>query len=112
MPDTPQPQATARIEPVVYLLTGLVVFFTFALFAAERYFKDDAVFFQSIVGILTTASGALFMKIKTDNTPQSPQVPQVPQIPQLPQTEDPAVVKDGFGATGKVDHPVTPTVAP
>lgn len=60
---------------MIILLTALVIFFTFAAFAAEWLFRSDAVFFQAIVGLLSTASGALFMKIRTDYSAPAPPLP-------------------------------------
>ena len=48
-----------KLEPIVLLLTLLVVFFTVALFVAEYRFRDDAVFFQALVGMATGVLGAL-----------------------------------------------------
>jgi len=53
-----------RIEPIIYLLAGLLVFFTLCLFAAEHWFATDGQIFQVISGLLTGISGAMLMRVK------------------------------------------------
>jgi hypothetical protein len=60
-----------RIDPVVRLLTFMVVLFLAATFCAEWWFKSDAQFFQVISGLVTGAFGALLLKI-TGRTPDAP----------------------------------------
>jgi len=57
------PNTHAKIEPVIWLLSLLVVIFLVATFAAEAFFKSDAVFFQAIVSGLSAFSGALLMRV-------------------------------------------------
>lgn len=52
------------VEPVLKLLTALMVFFTLALFACERFFSSDTQVFQVICGLLTAISGAFMMRVK------------------------------------------------
>ena len=78
-------KAPFGIEPVVWLLSALLVFFTASLFCAEWWFKSDAQFFQVIAAAFGGMSGALLTKIKVDSPPTPPQAPQVPHLPQLPQ---------------------------
>lgn len=60
-----------QIEPIVLLLAALLIFFTLAAFAAEYFFKDDAVFFQAIFGIASGVSGALMMRVKPREAAES-----------------------------------------
>ena len=67
-----------KIEPVIWLLSFLVIVFLVATFAAEAFFKSDAVFFQAIVSGLSAFSGALLMRVTgrqpsgNDPTPFTP----------------------------------------
>jgi hypothetical protein len=70
----------SKIEPVVYLLTGLLIFFTLATFLAEWWFRTDGAFFQSISNMLSMIAGALMMKIKVDlDHPRPPMGVQIAQ---------------------------------
>lgn len=53
-----------RIEPVLLLLTILVLAFCGMLFAAEHWFVSDSQLFQVISGLVTGFSGALLMRVK------------------------------------------------
>ena len=48
-----------KLDPVIVLLTGLLIFFTIMLFLSERFFYQDAVLFAVISGVLGNASPAL-----------------------------------------------------
>ena len=75
-----------KIEPVVLLLTILLIFFTGTLFLAEWWFKADGQFYQTIAGLVTGIGGALLLRITGHTNPVTPpQLPQIPQVPQLPQ---------------------------
>lgn len=54
-----------RIEPIIILLTGLLVFFTGTLIVCEWIFASDKVLFAVFSGLLSNVSGALFMGIKS-----------------------------------------------
>ncbi len=75
-----------NIEPVILLLTALLVFFTCALFAAEHFFNSDSQLFQVLSGLLTAISGALLMRVK----------PREPADPKTSTTVE---------TTQKIDHP-------
>ena len=70
-------KAPFGIEPVVWLLAALLIFFTGALFCSEWWFKSDAQFFQVMAAAFGGMSGALLTKIKVDAPPTPPQAPQV-----------------------------------
>lgn len=48
-----------KIDPIVRLLSGLLVFLTLCLFASEVWFKTDGQFFQVVSGMATGVLGAL-----------------------------------------------------
>ena len=48
-----------RLDPIIKLLTLLVVFLVGCLFAQEVFFKDDSQFFQVVSGMATGVLGAL-----------------------------------------------------
>ncbi len=52
------------LEPVLILLSGLMIFFTAMIFVAEHFFASDGQIFQVISGLLTGISGAFLMRIK------------------------------------------------
>lgn len=53
-----------KLDPVIQLLTGLLIVFVLLLFASEKFFYQDAVLFAVISGVLNNISGALFMGIR------------------------------------------------
>ena len=53
-----------KIDPIILLLTGLLIFFTAVLIVCEHYFYQDAVLFAVVSGLLGNVSGALFMGVK------------------------------------------------
>ena len=59
------------IEPVIILLSGMLVFMVVALFCAEIFFKDDSAFFQVVSNMSTGILGAL-LGIMTKKTPDQP----------------------------------------
>jgi hypothetical protein len=69
------------LDPVVKLLTGLVIFFVFALFLAEWWFKSDGQFYQTLAGLATTASGGLMLRITGKQDPHLPPLGQPPEPP-------------------------------
>jgi hypothetical protein len=58
-----------KVEPVVVLLFLGMVFFTFMLFASEKWFPSDGQMFQVVAGLLSGFSGAFFMRIKPRSEP-------------------------------------------
>lgn len=53
-----------RLDAVVILLTGLVMFFSGVLIWIAVYLKSDGQTFQIIASLVTGFSGALLMRIK------------------------------------------------
>ena len=60
-----------KVDPMVMLLAALLIFFTFALFFAELWFKSDGVFFQTVATTMSGIGGALLMKITGKDIPHS-----------------------------------------
>ena len=62
-----------KIEPVLYLLTFLVLVFTCSLFASEHFFPNDGQIFQVVSNLLSGFGGALLMRVKpAAKTPDDP----------------------------------------
>lgn len=59
-----------KIEPVLVLLSVLVLVFTGCLFASEHWFPMDGQIFQVISGLLTGFGGALLMRVKPASKPE------------------------------------------
>jgi hypothetical protein len=53
-----------KVEPIIWVLVGLIALFTTAIVYAEHMFKSDGQIFQVFSGGLTTCLGALAMRIK------------------------------------------------
>lgn len=53
-----------RVEPILKLLCGCLIFFTAVLFAAEVWFASDSQLFQVVAGVLTSIAGAFLARIK------------------------------------------------
>lgn len=53
-----------KLEPILMLLFGSMVFFTGILFASEIWFASDSQLFQVVAGILTGITGAFLGRIK------------------------------------------------
>ena len=53
-----------KLEPVLLLILGAMVFFTLVLVASEVFFKDDSQLFQVIAGLLTALTGAFLGRVK------------------------------------------------
>lgn len=66
-----------RIEPIVLLLVGLVLFFTCILVWVAKFMSSDGQTFQIIAGLVTGFSGALLMRVKPKSTPED-NVPMPP----------------------------------
>lgn len=58
------PRHSEKIDPVLYLIFGGMVFFTFVLIGVEHFFMQDAQVFQVVAGILTGFTGAFFARMK------------------------------------------------
>ena len=71
----------SKIDPLVLLLTALTLIMIVALFLAEWWFRQDGAFFQAIAGITATTSGALFMRVKPQGSPDPTHKVQVSQSP-------------------------------
>lgn len=53
-----------RLEPILYLLAGMVIFFTVLLFVSAKFLTNDGQTFQVISGLLTGFAGALLARVK------------------------------------------------
>lgn len=67
----PGQESVHSIEPVLYLLTLIVVFFTALLFVASYTLPNDGQTFQVISGLLTGFAGALLGRVKPADTKKS-----------------------------------------
>lgn len=54
-----------RVDPIILLLTILLMIFAAILMACEKFWYQDAVLFAVISGVLNNISGALFMGIRS-----------------------------------------------
>lgn len=52
------------IEPVLLLLSALLMFFTVLLFCSSSLYPTDGQIFQVISGLVTGFAGALLMRVK------------------------------------------------
>lgn len=55
---------STKIEPIVILMTGLVLTFTILLIFVAKTMSSDGQTFQIIAGLVTGFSGALLMRVK------------------------------------------------
>ena len=69
-----------KIEPILYLLSALIVLFTSVLIGVEWAFKDDAQVFQVVASILSGLAGAFMARIKPANQNSAP-LPAQPSAP-------------------------------
>jgi hypothetical protein len=53
-----------KVDPILKLLAGLLVFFTFVLIACDYGFKSEGQVFQVFSGVLTGLMGAFLARIK------------------------------------------------
>ncbi len=67
-----------RVEPIIWLLFGAVVFFAVMLIAVSKLSPNDGQTFQVISSLLTGFAGALFMRIKPAD--QKPKVGTVGDV--------------------------------
>jgi hypothetical protein len=95
--------AKEPLERVLIMLCGMVVFFTVALFIAEKFFVSDSQLFQVLAGLLTGFGGALLMRVKprsiggegpdpppgTTSQVTSTTKTTVQELPKEPVTEEP-----------------------
>jgi uncharacterized membrane-anchored protein len=56
-----------KIEPILYLLAAMMIFFTAVLIGVEWGFHDDAQVFQVVATILSGIAGAFTIRIKPAN---------------------------------------------
>lgn len=87
------PHKTEPIEPIIKLLTALVVFFILLLMVESRIAPNDGQTFQVISGVLATFSGVLAGRInpmgkKPDQPPPgSTTITKVDQVTETPPQE-------------------------
>lgn len=55
-----------KLDPVLLLLTGLIVFFAIILVGLAKFLSDDGQTFQVVGNVLSGFVGALLMRVKTD----------------------------------------------
>ena len=53
-----------QLEPVLFLLSGMVVLFTLLLFISEKMFPNDGQIFQILGNLVSGFAGALLMRVK------------------------------------------------
>jgi hypothetical protein len=58
----------SEIPTIVWLLTGLVVFFAIALFIDERLWPNDGQFFQVISGLTEAFAAALIALLRSEKS--------------------------------------------
>lgn len=63
-----------KLEPIVLLLFAAMIFFTGALFAAEKWYPNDGQIFQVVSGLLTGISGAFLMRVKPQSAKADPAI--------------------------------------
>lgn len=59
-------------DPIVWMLFGGTIFFTFVLIGVAYFFKTDGQTFQVVAGLLTGFAGALLTRIKPPSKPEAP----------------------------------------
>lgn len=59
-----------RVDPVLLLLLGAIVFFTLVMIYASHLFPTNQVLFQTISGLLTGFSGAFIMRVNPKSMSQ------------------------------------------
>ncbi len=60
-----------KIEPVLKLLVGCLVFSVLALFASEIWFKEDSQLFQVLAGLVTGFGASLLTRVKPNRSEPS-----------------------------------------
>ena len=60
-----------NVEPIIYLMCVMIVFFVGVLLASETFWKEDAQMFQVIATCLSGFTGALLARIKPAQQNQS-----------------------------------------
>lgn len=77
---------TGEHDPIVWMLFGGTIFFTFVLIGVAYFFKTDGQTFQVVAGLLTGFAGALLTRIKPPTKPEStPASPSpAPTLPMPP----------------------------
>ncbi len=67
-----------KIEPIITLLVGLVVFNTLVLIAVAKFMSSDGQTFQVIAGVLNGCLGAFLLRIKPKGTTNGDALPMPP----------------------------------
>ncbi len=57
-------QVLEGVEPIIKLLSALIIFFTVVLIFCEHFFPADGQVFQVFCGVLTGLVGALMIRVK------------------------------------------------
>jgi len=57
-----------KIEPIIIVLCGLILFFTLTIIYTAHMFKDDGQLFQVFSNSLAGVTGALLMRVKPSKT--------------------------------------------
>lgn len=52
------------VEPIIWLLSGLLIFFSGILILCDVKLANDGQVFQVFAGIVSNITGALFMRVK------------------------------------------------
>ncbi len=65
-----------RIEPIVWMLAALIIFFAVLMVGISRWAPNDGQTFQALVGLLTTFSGAFVMRVKPSGSLAQSQNPE------------------------------------
>ena len=72
------------IEPLIWLLTGLVVFLLLMVIAVSKWSPSDGQTFQVVSGTLMTFSGVLAGRISPKSEKKDAAHPTAPQPPEDP----------------------------
>ncbi len=77
-----------KLEPIIWLLFGAVVFFSLMLVAISKWSPNDGQTFQVVSSLVTGFAGALMMRVKPPDTrlplpPGSTQVKETTSVTQV-----------------------------
>lgn len=83
-----------KIEPIIYLLFGAVVFFSLMLVGISKWSPNDGQTFQCISTLVSGFAGALMMRVKPPDTrqplpPGSTQVKETTSVTQVAEEPKP-----------------------
>jgi hypothetical protein len=59
------------VEPIIWLLSGMILVLLIALFVDEIFFSSDGQIFQVIAGLVSGVTGAFLARIKPANKTDS-----------------------------------------